>query len=223
MKPFETLAVEPTPGGGELALRRRDADYYILLDGEELMSTRVHGSERALAEMTCAPLASCECPRILIGGLGLGYTLRAALELLPRSAEVEVAEIFPCVVEWHRTHLRHLGQEIDDRRVRIVQEDVADVLADRRRSPYDAILLDVDNGPDAWCLESNGRIYGRSGLEHIRRALAPDGVLAIWSSSPDPAFVKRLGRNGFDARSETVRSRGKKGYRHTIFFARDRR
>ena len=220
MRPFETLDRVTTPEGRVLSLHHHDGHYFIHLDGEELMSTWVHGSESAMAEMVCADLASVERPRVLIGGLGLGFTLRTALEVLPASAEVVVAELFPQVVEWNRVHLTGLGRPLDDRRVRIHQGDVVEVI---RRSPgrhFHAVLLDVDNGPSEWCLKSNGALYGRDGLHHLRRVLVPGGHVAVWSSYPDSAFIKSLRKSGFEASSRTVRGRGRKGPRHTIFLGR---
>lgn len=220
MRPFETLASFTTPDGRRLTLHRRDGDFFIYLDGDELMSSRAHGSETALAALTCSDLAEIHRPRVLIGGLGLGYTLRAALEALPGTAEVIVAELFPCVVEWNRRYLAYLGRPLQDPRVRVVERDVVDLLADTRRSPYHVILLDVDNGPSAWCQDSNRRLYDRRGLARMRRSLSPGGVLAVWSAQPDPTFVKRLQQGGFTARTQTVRARGRKGSQHTIFLAR---
>ena len=217
MKPFETLGSFTTPDGQELTFHRRDQHYFVYLDGEELMSSRAPGSERALAELACGDLGPK--PRVLIGGLGLGYTLRAALDVLPRGAEVVVAEIFASVVEFNRTHLRDLQKgALTDRRTRIVEADVWGVLLER--GPWDAILLDVDNGPNAWCLDSNRRLYDRVGQMQIQATLKPGGVLAVWASQPDPRFVKSLRKSGFDARSHVARGQGGKGLRHTVFVAR---
>ena len=219
MRPFETLAGVTTPDGRRLTLHHRDGDYFIHLDGDELMASRAPRSEAALAELGCGHLAAAEGSRTLIGGLGLGYTLRAALRVLPRRAEVVVAEIFPAVVAWNRTHLTDLhARALEDPRVRVHEGDVRTLLASGGR--FDAILLDVDNGPAAWCLESNGRLYDRAGLARIRQALAPGGVLAVWSAERDLAFLKQLDKSGFDARAEIVRSRGDRGSKHTIFVAR---
>lgn len=221
MKPLETLDSVTTPDGHRLSLHRRDGDVYICLDGEELISTRAPGSESELGRMACSGLARSKHPRVLIGGLGLGYTLRAALEVLPAGASVVVAEVFAAVTSWNRDVLAdlHCGS-LEDPRVEIVERDVWFLINEPGRRLYDAILLDVDNGPDAWCLESNSRLYSGAGLDRIKRALSPGGLLAIWSSDDDRTFVKRLGKNGFDASSTTVRSRGRKGTRHTIFMAR---
>ena len=217
MRPFETLDRVTTPEGRELSLHHHDGHYFIHLDGEELMSTWVHGSESALAELACEGLRKRRLPRVLIGGLGLGFTLRAALEILPEQAEVVVAELFPRVVEWNRKHLVSLGRPLDDRRVRIHDGDVVGLLRQSPEGSFHAVMLDVDNGPSEWCMKSNGVLYDRDGLQHIRRVLAPGGALAVWSAYPDPAFVKSLRRCGFRASAQTVRGRGRKGPRHTIF------
>ena len=220
MHPFETLDSVTTPEGRVLSLHHHDGHYFIHLDGEELMSTWVHGSESALAELACQEMPSDRGPRVLIGGLGLGFTLRSALAALPDHAEVVVAELFSRVVGWNRTHLTHLGRPLDDPRARIHDGDVFGLL--KRQDPirYHAILLDVDNGPSEWCMESNSGLYDRHGLELIKSSLVPGGILGVWSAYPDAAFVKNLKKSGFQARAETVRGRGRKGPRHTIFIAR---
>lgn len=219
MRPFETLDRVTTPEGRELSLHHHDGHYFIHLDGEELMSTWVHGSESALAEMACEALPPGR-PRILIGGLGLGFTLRSALEVLPRTAEVVVAELFPRVVDWNRTYLTERGRPLEDPRVRIHDGNVVDLLRGGPARHYHAILLDVDNGPSEWCLESNGALYNREGLQTLKRSLVPGGTLAVWSAYPDPVFVRNLRKAGFDALSQNVRGRGRKGPRHTIFLGR---
>jgi spermidine synthase len=231
MKPFETVASVTTPEGRSLTLHRRDREYFIHLDGEELMSSRRTGSETALAERVLSELPEGTAPRILIGGLGLGFTLRAALAVLPREAKVVVAEIFPAVVAWNRNELAELGtppRPLDDRRVHVREEDVAAALAESSAiagdvgaaGRWDAILLDVDNGPSAWCLGSNSGLYDRVGLERIRRSLNPGGILGIWSAYADAAFLGRLRKAGFDADVETARDRGLKGARNLLFVAR---
>ena len=220
MRPFETLDSATTPDGRKLTLHRRDQDLSIYLEGDELMATRAPSSEMALATLALERITSGSHPRILIGGLGLGYTLRAALEVLPPKAQIVVSEVFEIVVKWGRTHLAHIhGSSLDDPRVRIVAKDVHAVIQESDR-PWDAILLDVDNGPNAWCLESNGRLYDRRGLERIRATMSPGGMLAIWSAHQDPVFAKRLRKGGFDVESKMVRAHGEKGARHTIFLAR---
>lgn len=221
MKPFETLATTRTAEGLALTLHRRGRDYFINLDGEELMSTRRNRSEAALAELAWRELGEVSRPVVLIGGLGLGYTLRAALDGLPPAGRLVVSELFAAVVEWNLEYLERSATALTDPRVEIVQRDVWSVIAgsvDR----FDAILLDVDNGPSAWCLESNGRLYGREGIAAVRRSLKRRGLLGIWSAYADPSFVRLLRASGFEARTETVRARGEKGSRHTIFLATPR-
>lgn len=219
MKPFETLARATTPDGRQLTFHRRDRDFFVYLDGEELMSSRAPDSERALAELACEELAGE--PRVLIGGLGLGFTLRAALDALPPRAEVVVAELFAEVIEWNRTWLAELqGGALTDRRTRIVHADVWDLI--ERQAPWDAVLLDVDNGPEAWCFDGNRRLYDRSGLDRIHAALAPGGVAAFWAAQADPGFVKALEKAGFTARRRTVRAHRGRGARHRVYLARRR-
>jgi len=216
VKAFETLGRFTTPDGRELTCHRRDGDYFVYLDGDELMSSRAPGSERALAELACGALG--DRPRVLIGGLGLGFTLRAALDVLPARAEVVVAEVFACVIEWNHTYLPHLhGDALTDRRTRIVHADVRDLV--RQGGPWDAILLDVDNGPAAWCLAANRRLYERPGLLEIRAGLAPAGVVAFWSAHSEVRFLETLRTCGFEARAHAVRARPGRGARHTIFVA----
>ncbi len=219
MQPFETLDTVQTPDGRKLSLHRRGHEMTIHLDGDELMANRAPDSERALATVGLVDVMARPAPRVLIGGLGLGFTLRAALEVLPPTAEVVVAEFFAAVETWGRTHLQavHDGS-LDDPRVRIVIDDVRAVLL--ARPGWDAVLLDVDNGPDAWCLEGNRRLYDRTGLDQVRAALDSQGTLAVWSAHPDPAFVKRLRKSGFEVRTERVRAHAGRGAHHTLFLAR---
>lgn len=221
MKPFETLGEFTTPEGHRLTLHRRVRDYYLYFDGEELMSTRRPASEGALATLACGLLPDTNRPRVLIGGLGFGFTLRAALDALPRAAEVMVAEIFPTVVDWNREYLAELQHHpLDDHRVQICDNDVRDLLLEKYRGRYQAILLDVDNSPAAWCLKTNSQLYDEQGLGRIKRCLSPGGILGIWSAHPEPAFVKRLRKASFTVSTETVRAFGGRGSRHTIFLAR---
>lgn len=220
MRPLTTLDSVTILDGRRLSLHRRGRDFYLHLDGEELMSSRATGSESALAELACGELPAARRATILIGGLGLGFTLQAALAALPRDARVVVAEVFPSIVEWHRLYLTDLGRPLEDPRVRVRQQDVFELLGEAHRGRYHAILLDVDDGPAAWCLESNRRLYGRDGLQRIKRSLVAGGVLAVWSADSQPAFVKRLQGCDFTVRAQAVRSRGRKGWRHTVFVAR---
>lgn len=221
MRPFETLETAEIPGG-RLTLHRHDGELYIYLNGEELMSTRVRSSESALGELGCAALPDVARPRVLIGGLGLGFTLRATLVALPRRSEVVVAELFPAVVDWNRRYLGESAAAFDDRRVEIDTRDVRKVIATARPGSFHGILLDVDNGPSAFCIESNGALYQREGLAEIHRALAPGGILAVWSAYSDPRFVKTLGRAGFEAKTQAVRGHEGRGPRHTLFLGRRR-
>jgi len=219
MRPFETLETAEIPGG-QLTLHRHDGELYIYLNGEELMSTRVRSSESALGTMGCAELPETPRPRVLIGGLGLGFTLRATLKALPQKADVVVAELFPAVVDWNRRYLGERAKAMSDSRVEIDTRDVRKVIATAKPNSFHGILLDVDNGPSAWCLESNGALYERNGLMQIYQALAPGGILVIWSAYSDPAFVKKLGKSGFEASKKNVRGHEGKGPRHTLFLGR---
>lgn len=221
MKPFETLGKERTQDGRELTFHRRDRDHFLYLDGEELMSTRRHHSEAEMARLALQGRQLSQ-PTVLIGGLGLGFTLRACLDELPKVGRVVVAELFAAVVRWNREHLEENAKALRDARVEVVERDVAEVI-DSSRDRFDAVLLDVDNGPAAWCIEKNTRIYTVEGLARIKRALKPAGVLAVWSAFPDEGFVRQLEDCGFRSRAETLRARGAKGHRQTVFIgtARD--
>lgn len=217
MVPRVLLDTASLPGGGALRLVQRGNEYSIMLGAEELMNSRRTGSEAALARLACAALGARPRPRVLIGGLGLGFTLRAALPLLPPDAEIVVAELVPAVVKWARGPLAHLhGTSLDDARVRVVEEDVALSVGE---GTWDAILLDVDNGPDGLTVATNDRLYGREGLAAARRALRPGGVLALWSARPDTAFAARLRRAGFRVEEHEARSGGGRGARHVVWIA----
>ena len=207
-------------GGGELRLIRRGDDFWIMLGANALMSTRLRGSEEALATLACARIAGRPRPALLIGGLGMGFTLRAALGAMPAEASVEVSELVPAIVTWARGPMAHVhGGSLDDPRVRIVEGDVGDLIA-AAGSIYDAILLDVDNGPDALSRDTNDRLYDLEGLHRAKAALKPGGLLAIWSAAPDPAFSRRLGKAGFKVEEVTVRAHaGRKGAKHMIWLA----
>lgn len=220
MKRRELLASTITPDGMQMTLSLHAGDYYIDVDGQALMSTRSPGSEKALADLAVRELAGHSHPRVLIGGLGLGFTLGAALDALPRGASVVVVEFFETIVDWNRKFtFQSATDRLADPRVVVEVTDVVDYLRDVKRA-FDAILLDVDNGPDAWCLASNERLYDRRGLTRVRRALKPGGLLAVWSANGSPVFENRLAEAGFAARSETARSRERRGERHTIFLGR---
>ncbi len=224
MIPWELLDSAPVTGDrGELRLYRRREEFSILVSGGggELMNSRVHGSEDALAELACSPLADRNGPRVLIGGLGMGFTLAAALKQLPESAEVVVAELVPAVVKWNRELLGGLaGHPLDDPRTAVRVGDVGAVLK-RERSAFDAILLDVDNGPEGLTRRENDWLYSFKGLDAAFDALLPSGVLAVWSAGPDGAFADRLRQVGFDVEETVARAHGpKKGARHTIWLAK---
>ena len=221
MIPWVFLESAQVPGnGGELGLYRRGAEFSIRVGNRELMNSRVHGSEEALAELACERIADRARPRILIGGLGMGYTLAAALRRLGPEARVEVAELVSAVVAWNRGPLADLaGRPLWDARVAVREADVAAIL---RATPeaYDAILLDVDNGPEGLARRENDWLYARPGLEASRAALAPGGVLAVWSAAPNPVFAQRLRRVGFAVDEVQVPARSsRKGKRHTIWLA----
>jgi spermidine synthase len=220
MKPQHLLGRSTTPDGGEIVLYERDGAYFIRVNGLELMTSRTHGSEEDLARLTLAKLRAKK-PKVLVGGLGMGFTLRAVLDAVPKAAKVMVAEILPAVVEWNRTELAHLARSpLDDPRVAVVERDVAEIIA-AGPSAFDAVLLDVDNGPAALTVTENEQLYGNKGLAAIHRCLRPGGVLGVWSADPDRAFEKRLAKAGFKVSTETVSARrGAKGPKHTIFIAR---
>ena len=214
------LDTAPLPGGGDLKLFQRGEEYSITLGGNELMNSRKSGSEEALAALGCAGLRARPKARVLIGGLGMGFTLRAALAELARDAETVVAELVPAVIAWAHGPMAHLyGGSPDDRRVRIVEGDVAGLIAGAAAT-WDAILLDVDNGPDGLTVQSNDALYAPAGLAAARAALRPGGVLAIWSAAPDAAFTGRLRRAGFAVQEHRARAARGKGGHHVIWTAR---
>ena len=215
----ELIDTAPVPGGVELRLYRHGRDHMIVLDRNELMSTRQRGSEEALAVLACARLAM-PAPRLLIGGYGMGFTLRAALGAVGPGARIEVAELVPQIIAWARGPMAELtGGCLDDPRTVLVLGDVARVIV-AARGAYDAILLDVDNGPDGLTRADNDALYSPAGLRAARLALRPGGLLAVWSAGRDPAFTRRLARAGFAVEEVPVRARGTKGAHHLIWFAR---
>jgi spermidine synthase len=221
----ELLDTAPIPGGDELRLFRRELkggdEFSIMLGRIELMNSRLSGSEEALATLTCKRLG-VKNPRILIGGYGMGFTLRAALSVLPPQAHVEVVELIPAIVTWARGPMADLSQKcLDDSRVTITTSDVCDVINKAERE-YDAILLDVDNGPDGLTHEANDRLYSMAGLATAKKALRSNGILAIWSSEGDSKFTSRLHKSGFavDVNTVPARSNGK-GAKHTIWLAQN--
>jgi spermidine synthase len=220
MTPRELIDVAQVPGGEELRLFRRGRDFMIVLGRNELMSSRMSGSEEALAVMTCERLGGRKAPHLLIGGYGMGFTLRAALAALRRDARVTVAELVPEILRWARGPMAELAAGcLDDKRVTLVEDDVA-ALIEQGEGAYDAILLDVDNGPDGLSREGNDRLYSAGGLAAAKAALRPGGILAIWSAAPDAAFARRLAKAGFAVEEVGVRARSNgKGPRHVIWFA----
>ncbi len=220
MIPWEELERAPVPGGGELTLLRRGDEFSIRAGTQELMNSRTHGSEEALAELGCAGLPRVRDAFVLVGGLGMGFTVRACLDRLGPGARVEVAELVPAVVRWNRGPLAHLaGRPLEDARVRVFEDDVGEVIR-AAREVYDAILMDVDNGPAALTSEANARLYGAGGLAAAARALAPGGTYALWSPADDRRFTERLRRAGFEVRTERVPARRGGGARHVLWLAR---
>lgn len=220
MIPRELVGVAEVPGGPPLHLVRHGGDFMIVLDRNELMSSRMSGSEAALGTMTCTRLRSPDYARVLIGGYGMGFTLRAVLAELGPGARITVAELVPGIIEWARGPMKALADGcLDDARVEVRIDDVGRLIdaADRR---YDAILLDVDNGPDGLTRPANDGLYTARGLESAKTALRPGGILAIWSAAPDAAFTRRLRHAGFAVDEVKVRARANgKGPTHTIWFA----
>lgn len=223
MLPRETLATAAIPGGETLTLIKHGRDFVVMLGRDELMGTRMQFSEEQLAELTLERVRASR-PRVLIGGYGLGFTYRAALARLPEGGSVTVAEVVPEVLDWAQGPLAHLTDgSLNDPRGKIIIADVAaliDDAIDGTTPKYDAILLDVDNGPDGIVRDANDRLYTRTGIGKARDALNQGGVLAVWSAAPDPAFARRLRDSGMDVDERTVRARpNNKGPRHTIWFA----
>jgi len=217
MKPWEILGQARTPDGATMTLTRSGSEHVIRVDGQHLMSSRMHGSEDALAALACAEALALQRPTVLVGGLGMGFTLRATLDLLPPEARVVVVELLPAVVVWNRSLLGELaGHPLSDPRVTV---EVADVGAVMREGAgrFDAILLDVDNGPSAFTSSDNEGLYDEQGLAAARAALTPGGVLAVWSAKDDRRFQQRLRGAGFTVKVEQVRGHMNKGPRHVIF------
>lgn len=222
MKPWTLLGTATIPGdGGEMRLYRHDSEYSIRVGTYELMNSRIHASEDALASLVCARIAGRPRVRVLIGGLGMGFTLTAVLRDVGADSEVVISELVPEVVAWHRGPLRAVsGTTLDDPRVTIREEDVGRIIR-TSTAAFDAIVLDVDNGPRALTSKHNDWLYGAAGLRAAHTALHPGGILAIWSAGPDPAFTRRLAQAGFDAEEVRVRGRGARGGpRYLIWIAR---
>lgn len=222
MKRFVLIDTAEIPGGGALCLFSYGDDFVIKIqggNGNQLMNTRMHGSEDALAQIPCSRIAHRAQPRVLIGGLGMGFTLASALRHLGKDAEVQVAELVPGVIEWNRGPLgKKAGLPLDDPRTCLLNDDVADVL---RREPlgFDAIMLDVDNGPEGLTQKRNSWLYSPAGLDSCAKALRAKGVLAVWSASADRAFSQKLAQAGFLAEEVEVFAHGNRGTRHTIWIA----
>ncbi len=221
MVPWEIVDTAPIPGnGGELQLSRRGSEFSISIVGAGiLMGSRAHGSEDALARLTCRKIADCSRVRVLIGGLGMGFTLAASLQYLGDDAEVVVAELIPAVVRWNRGILGEpAGYPLADKRTTVCEGDVAKILRAERQS-FDAILLDVDNGPAGMTRKKNNWLYTIDGLAAAYTALRPQGMLAVWSAGPDRKFTQRLQKIGFKVNQARVHESGNKGELHTIWLA----
>ncbi|WP_187335945.1 spermidine synthase [Novosphingopyxis iocasae] len=220
MTPRELIDTAPIPGGDELKLYRRGGDHIIVLDRNELMNSRMSGSEEALASLAAERLAGRKGQRWLIGGYGMGFTLRRALGLVEQDAKVDLVELVPQIVEWARGPMAELtGACLDDTRLSLRLGDVGETIRGAQEC-YDAILLDVDNGPDGLVRAGNDGLYGAAGIAAARRALKPGGLVAYWSAAPDPAFTKRLKASGLAVEEQMVRARSNgKGPRHTIWLA----
>ena len=222
MKPLERLGEARTPNGTLLALYRHDGAYLIRADGVELMSTRRHLSEDRLAEVACAPLRDIPRIRVLIGGLGLGFTLRAALRLLRDDAEVVVAELVPEVVAWNADPRYGLSVDaMGDPRVHVVQDDVSNVLR-ANAGAFDAIMLDTDNGPDGMLMSENARLYATRGIGVTRAALRAGGSIVYWSVGDDPKFAGALRGAGLAVATLRVRAHDTAGPMHTLYVATPR-
>ena len=221
MIPWIVLDTVQVPGGGgELRLKRRGAEFAIMLGSEELMNSRLSGSEEALATIACGRIRDRKSPRVLIGGLGMGFTLRAALAALGPDAAVVVAELVPAVVAWAKTSMAEIfGESMRDSRVSIRETDVGEVIRSGA-SAFDAIVLDVDNGPEGLTRKTNDALYDLKGLAAARMALRPGGVLAVWSAKPNPKFTWRLRKAGFGVEEVSARANGSRGgARHVIWIA----
>jgi spermidine synthase len=221
MIPWLQIDTTRVPGAEvELRLMRRGDEFSMMLGPNELMNSRLSGSEEALATLACKRIEAVKRPHLLIGGLGMGFTLRAALAVLGNDARIMVAELVPAVIAWARGPMAGIfGECLSDPRADIREADIVDVVQSQR-SAFDAILLDVDNGPEALIRKANDALYDAKGLKAIRRALRPGGVLAVWSSGPNAPFSRRLSDAGFDVNEVAIRATTKRsGARHVIWFA----
>ncbi|QGG91465.1 hypothetical protein GH983_13710 [Agrobacterium sp. MA01] len=222
MLPWIQLDTAKIPGGGELRLKSRGTEFSIMLGTNELMNSRLSGSEEALATLAFERIATHKRPHILIGGLGMGFTLRAALGVLPQDAKVTVAELVPAVVDWARGPMAEIyAGSLDDPRVAIHVGDVGALIA-KSRGIFDAILLDVDNGPDGLTREANDGLYSHDGLRKSKSALTRGGVLGVWSQGPDQHFTRRLKDCGYGVEEIPVRAgRTGRGKKHVIWMAKN--
>src|ERR1700687_1961661 len=221
MIPWLQIDTARVPGADvELRLMQRGAEFSMMLGPSELMNSRLSGSEEALATLACKRIEAVKRPNLLIGGLGMGFTLRAALAVLGADARITVAELVPAVIAWARGAMANIfADSLDDPRASILNADVIEVIQSHPAA-FDAILLDVDNGPEGLIRKANDELYNPKGLKAIHRALRRGGVLAVWSSGPNPLFSKRLRDAGFDVNEVAVRATAKRsGARHVIWFA----
>jgi spermidine synthase len=220
VKKWTTVERALTPDGKTISLDEHDGSYTIRVDSVPLMSTRQHASEERLAELACAHVRGVRHARVLIGGLGFGFTLKAALAALDADAAVIVAELLGPVIAWNRNPSFPLASEaMADPRVTVLQRDVGEVIREAPGS-FDNIILDVDNGPAALSADGNARLYDSSGLRHVRAALRPSGCVAVWSVAPDPAFQRLMTQAGFRVEIHRSRSHGNSGRWHTLFLGR---
>jgi len=222
MIPWVHLDTATVPdGGGELKLMQRGHEFSIMSGAIELMNSRLSGSEKALATLACERLSDRPKAHLLVGGFGMGFTLRAALEALPPTGRVTVGELVPAVIAWARGPMAHIsGECLQDPRLTLVEGDVTALIRSAPAGTYDAILLDVDNGPEGLSRPANDQLYNPEGLAAARRALTAGGILAVWSSAPDDGFTRRLRRAGYQVEEVKVRATGgKRGARHVIWLA----
>jgi len=223
VKPRRILETVTLPDGAAMTLVLEGDAFVVRVNGNVLMSSRMHGSEKEMANLGCTGLRERRGARVLVGGLGMGFTLRAALDLVAADTEVVVCELADELVAWNRGPLAHLSlHALDDPRVRVHRGDFVDYLAsDHGR--FHVILVDIDNGPEALTLQTNARLYREAGLRTLHDALTPDGVVVIWSAFASAAFATRMRRAGFDCAAHRVRARGpviKKGGAHTLYVGR---
>jgi spermidine synthase len=222
MKPWRRLATAKAPDGGELVLWQRDDEFVVRVNGAELMSSRRHGSEEAMAAAAGSTITRRRA-RILIGGLGFGFTLRATLDRLAVDGRIELVEISRDIIDWNQRWLGHLnGAALGDPRVTLRCDDLRKVIAgaaSKKDRPYDAVLVDVDNGPWPLAAEANGLLWQPAGVMAVARVLRPGGMLVVWSTGPDPAFAARLRDEGFAVEVQASRAHDGGGVRHTLFVA----